>query len=231
MDKNARGGVRRYIDTTKPEEYQPDVGEVDLTEMSLTGLADLYGSDKGNIKHLYTLHYEKLISNLLAGRSRKTAKIAICEIGVACGASLRMWGNYLPNSDVLGIDVRAECAELCKDMENVCIEIFNPVKERLSGRHFDLLIDDASHISEDILSIFNNSWATVRSGGYYVVEDLSCTYNPGYAAQFQKTFGLSAVNDRSAILSMIDELMREIDQRREISELNYFPQMLVIRKQ
>ena len=125
MDPNARGGVRRYLDIVKPEEYVPNIGEVDLTELSLTGLADLYGSDKGTIKHNYTVHYERLVNDVLAGRDRKKANLTIGEAGVACGASLRMWGNYLPASFVYGYDIRPECETLCQDMKTVTIVTFS----------------------------------------------------------------------------------------------------------
>ncbi len=126
-DPNARGGVRRYLDTVNPEEYKPRTGEVDLTELSLTGLADLYGSDKGTIKHNYTKHYERIIQDILdtayGGLHRKSASLFIVEAGVACGASLRMWGNYLPASQIIGYDIRPECSKLCEDMKNVEIRI------------------------------------------------------------------------------------------------------------
>ena len=34
MDPLARGGARRYLDTTPPEEYSPDTGEVNLKDFS-----------------------------------------------------------------------------------------------------------------------------------------------------------------------------------------------------
>jgi len=229
-DKNARGGVRRYVDTTKPEEYSPDFGEVDLRELSLTGLADLYGSDKGSIKHLYTEKYEQLIQSLLCGRNRRETSLRVAEVGIACGASLRMWANYLPASKIFGFDIREDCKNLCRDLSNVQIEIVDPITQPLLKSNFDIFIDDASHISEDIFSIFNNCWTNVSPGGYYVIEDLSCTYNPDYAHQFSQTFGKQAINNRAVVLLMVDSIMRSIDQRKDVSDFSYHPQMLVIRK-
>jgi 8-demethyl-8-alpha-L-rhamnosyltetracenomycin-C 2'-O-methyltransferase len=232
MDPLARGGVRRYLDTVKPEEYVPNVGEVNLQEMTLTGLADLYGSDKGTLKHNYTVQYEKIINELLAGRSRKTTNLSICEAGVACGASLRMWGNYLPASKIIGYDIREECAELCKDMTNVHIRIEDLCKNTFT-EPVDLFIDDASHISEHMAAMFNNTWGAVRSGGYYVIEDLACTYNPAYTEQFRKHFDPEVKNNRLAIAALLDGLMRMVDSRENvirIAEIRYYPQMLVLRK-
>jgi hypothetical protein len=229
VDPNARGGVRRYLDIVKPEEYVPNTGEVDLTELSLTGLADLYGSDKGMIKHNYTVHYEKIINELLAGRDRKKTHLTICEAGVACGASLRMWGNYLPASFIYGYDIRPECAELCDDMKNVIIRIENLCKEKPT-EIFDLFVDDASHISEEMVSMFDKCWDSVRYGGYYVIEDLGCTYSDSYTEQFRKYFNPNVVNRRKSILGLVDWLMKNVDGRRLVTEFMYYPQMLVIKK-
>lgn len=229
-DPRARGGHRRYLDSVVPEEYRPYTGEVSLSEMSLTGLADLYGSDKGSIKHFYTRHYEKVIDRLLLGVDRQSARITLGEVGVACGASLRMWANYLPSSEIYGFDIRPECALLCQDLRNVKIIIQDLVKEDLSELAFDIFIDDASHISEDIEKIFFNSWPRVKPGGYYIVEDLRCTYNAAYASQYTKTFGVPTVNDRRVVINLIDQLMRIVDSHGEITEILYYPQMLVLKK-
>jgi cephalosporin hydroxylase len=231
-DPMARGGVRRYLDTVKPEEYVPDTGEVNLAELSLTGLADLYGSDKGTIKHNYTLVYERIVESLCEARKlpRKSCPLHILEAGVACGASLRMWANYLPASTITGYDVRPECASLCGDLKNVRIRIADPATEARPESMLDLFVDDASHIAEQIVAMFRNCWGWVRPGGYYIVEDLLCTYNEGYTKQFRQHFDPKAVNDRAAIMAMIDQLMRAVDARGEVAEFSYYPQLLVLRK-
>lgn len=229
VDPNARGGVRRYLDIVKPEEYVPNTGEVDLTELSLTGLADLYGSDKGTIKHNYTVQYEKIVQELLRGIHRKTALFTICEAGVACGASLRMWGNYFPVSKIIGYDIRPECAELCQDMKNVEIRIADLCKRGM-GEYVDIFIDDASHISEDMVAMFHNCWSSVRSGGYYIIEDLGCTYNDSYTEQFRTHFRREVANYRKTIVDFMNELMKATDKKQGIAEIRYYPQMLVIKK-
>jgi hypothetical protein len=222
-----RGGVRRYLDTVTPEEYTPQKGEVDLAELSLTGLADLYGSDKGTIKHYYTKVYEKLIADLT--NDRHTAELLIGEVGVACGASLRMWANYLPNSRIEGFDIRPECNRLCRDLTNVTITICDPRQTHREG--YDLFVDDGSHIAEDIVGTIVHCQNWVRSGGYYVIEDMSCTYNADYAAKFNQHFGTKKPNDRKLMLSLFDELSRMVDGRAgTFSEMYYYPQMWVLKK-
>lgn len=235
IDLRARGGVRRYLDSVKPEEYKPSFGEVDLSELSLTGLADLFGSDKGKIKHEYCQIYEKILDDLIPAGSRKTAELNIVEYGVACGASLRMWANYLPKSNIFGIDIRDDCKTICSDVDNVSISILDVTKKSAASflgdkGAFDLIIDDASHISEDILSAFQNTYQHLRSGGYYIVEDMKCTYSSNYTAKFKELFRSDAVNDRNVILKMMDSLMKYVDKRKLAAELHYYHEMLVIKK-
>ncbi len=221
-----RGGIRRYLDTVTPQEYLPQTGEVDLTQVTLTGLADLFGSDKGSIKHGYTQHYEKIIDDL----GGKNAPLTIAEIGIACGASLRMWANYLPNAKIDGYDIQVECAKLCRDLPSVSITISDPRKVDKDAA-YDLVIDDGSHIAEDVLGVLAHCWRWVKPGGYYVIEDMGCTYNDGYRDKFNKHFGKDLKNDRILMLQMVDALSREIDHGvGAFTEMRYYRQMWVFKR-
>jgi hypothetical protein len=232
LDPMARGGVRRYLDTVTPIEYKPDIGEVNLLDVSFTGLCDLYGSDKGTIKHRYTEVYERILDELVASRRlpRQQCPLSVAEVGIACGASLRALANYLPAATVVGYDIRSECATLCADLRNVKVVIGDPQLMAPPEKLFDIFIDDASHISEQIVRTFENCWDWIAPGGFYVIEDLRCTYNPGYTEQFRQHFDPMAVNDRQRILEMMDIIMRLVDARNSVCEFRYHPQMLVIRK-
>lgn len=223
-----RGGIRRYLDTVTPQEYVPQTGEVDLTEISLTGLADLYGSDKGTIKHNYTGYYAQILREL-GVTHRKTHALKIAEIGIACGASLRMWANHLPAAQIEGFDIQPECANLCKDLKNVTITISDPREQTREG--FDLVVDDGSHIAEDIVGNFVHCWKWLKPGGFYVIEDMACTYNDGYRDKFNKHFGKTLKNDRNLMLQLFDAISREIDGGvGAYTEMRYYKQMWVFRR-
>lgn len=227
-----RGGIKRYLDTIKPEEYVPDFGDIDPRSLSLTALADAYGSDKGTIKHNYTKVYERLIDELLRGTPRETASLKIAEFGVACGASIRMWAHYLPASFINGWDVRPECADVCKDIATYCCFIGDPAKSKADGYkgHFNLIVDDASHIAEQIVATFKNCWDWTRPGGYYVIEDTSCTYNSAYTQQYREYFDAKAFNERSNFVALLDALMKVCDQKGSVAEFHYYPNLLVIKR-
>lgn len=228
-DPLARGGARRYLDSVAPTDFIPPHGDIKLSAVTLTGLADFYGTDKGSLKHNYTNVYERLIDDLLECGSRISKKLRVTEIGVACGASLRMWSDYLPESEICGYDIRPECASLCGDKGNIKITISDLTKE-IPAHSSHLLVDDGSHISEDIVAAFANCWPTVVPGGYYVIEDLSCTYGGGYARQFESSFGRKVENNRETITKFVDVMMQSIDFRKDIEHFRYYPQLLVIKK-
>jgi hypothetical protein len=231
MDTMSRGGKRRYLDSVEPEEYFPQTGEVNLAHLSLTGLADLFGSDKGSIKHNYCEQYASIVHEIIKERLQGT--IVVGEVGVACGASLRMWANYLPKSKIIGFDVRPQCLELCKDLQNVEIYIGDATNEStFSGfSKFDLFIDDGSHIAEDIVKTFSIMWKKISPGGYYVIEDLACTYSDVYTKGYSSLFKNKVENRRENFLIFFDSLLRAIDSKRsDIKSVSYYPQLMCIQK-
>ena len=190
------------LDTTKPSDFDPE-SEAIAKCSNLTELADLFGSDKGSIKHNYTRLYEMYLGHL------KYDSFVLGEIGVACGASLKMWSNYFENAQIFGFDLRSECKKLAKDYANIEIEICDATSTQFS-KMFDVLIDDGSHISKDIIDTFILNFQSVKSGGWYFIEDTLCTFNPNYPkiVGFERDIGDFA---RSHYLRLIDSILQDID--------------------
>jgi len=206
---------------TEPYDYEPDETALD-SAVTLTDLADLYGTDKGSLSgNYYTRVYERVI------KPEKTK--ALCELGVACGASLKMWSHYLPHARVVGVDVRGECARVCRAHSSIEIVIGDVLSLDFPNA-FEVVIDDASHIAEDIAAFFAHCWNWVSPGGLYVVEDLACTYMEDYAESVNVRCGTKKVNDRLAFLGMLDRIMRDLDHGRRIASFEYHPNLLVLQK-
>lgn len=223
-DPDASGEDRKYsLDTTPPVDYEPPVA-IDYEGATLTRIADHFKTDKGSIKHRYTDVYARHFDPLRGGAVR------VLEIGVACGASLKMWSKYFgPRAQVVGVDVRPECAGLCSGYPNVRIVIadataWDPAEE------FDIAIDDGSHVSLDISRTFERLWPHLRPGGYYAVEDLRCTYDPAYRSMFP--FARDPADfDRAHFVRWLDRLMRQLDQAgSDIDCVHCYPQLLIVRK-
>lgn len=126
-----------------------------LPSDELTRLANKYGSDKGNRvfgRHYYTRIYQKFLSNL------RHAPIKLLELGLrhpmeesySAVASLRMWRDYFPKARLIGFDID-NFSDAC--LSNCCI-LQGDMSSRMDLSQlftlgpFDIIIDDASHVSE-----------------------------------------------------------------------------------
>lgn len=207
---------------TAPQDFYPDDHDI-RAAANLTELADVFGSDKGTLgnAHNYARLYERLIN--------PSETKALCEIGVACGASLKMWSAFLPAARIVGVDIRDECKNLCKDNKNIEIKI-GDVKDLNYSNKFDVVIDDASHVSEDIVDIFHRCWKWVRPGGLYIIEDVGCTYSDDYTEHFNSLFGTNKVNNRNVFVELVDSIMKNVDAKIDIESMEYHPQLLIMRK-
>jgi cephalosporin hydroxylase len=115
----------------------------------------------------------------------KNDELLILEIGLCDGKSLRTWYEYLPNSIIIGLDIddkpehnndRVFTFKLDqsdpKQLENFAKEC----KEK--GYMFDMILDDGSHIVQHQYISWGALFPYVKSGGYYIIEDLHCNFFP-----------------------------------------------------
>ncbi|MFN4276773.1 MAG: class I SAM-dependent methyltransferase [Ferrovibrio sp.] len=211
------------LDTTPPVDYEPPQ-PIDYAGASLTELADHFKTDKGNIKHNYTAVYETYLSGL-----RDRPGIRLMEIGVACGSSLKTWARYFRDAKIVGIDIRPECATLCRNYPNIRIEIGNATQKSF-GTDWDIIIDDGSHVSADIVDAFNINWPTLKSGGFYFIEDLKCTHNPDYPKLLPFDIPPERFN-RVHFLMMINNILTQMDWRRsDVEFVHFYREMAVLKK-
>ncbi|MFA5859304.1 MAG: hypothetical protein WC955_09570 [Elusimicrobiota bacterium] len=160
-------------------------------ENDLTELANEYGTDKGaakfgpkiqrsdnedgdeyeNIKyHNYTEFYYDIFLPI------KTSAQKICEIGIAAGASLKMFRDYFSSATIYGIDI-----EDCSFMDSDRIKTFvadQEDREQLKGfvnkygSGYDLILDDGGHTMGQQQVSFGYLFKQIKSGGYYIIEDV-----------------------------------------------------------
>jgi len=215
---------RLSYDTTNPHDHIPDLTNVNLGALSLCEIFNLCGTDKGQVgnAHRYDVGYEKIFNNL-------PKQFMMAEIGVACGASLRSFSYYRPQALIHGYDIRTECIKLCKDLTNVEIFIRDAVSNGVLS-NYDLIIDDASHISEDIVKSFQLNWKNVNPGGFYVVEDLACVGSDVYTSQHNSIFGRTTNNSRVLFTDFVGSLLQAVDSKKCIESILYLPEIIIIQK-
>jgi hypothetical protein len=145
------------------------------------------GSDKGGGWHNYTEQYFKLFNHF------RDKPINFFEMGLGTnfldiksnmgvngvpGASLRGWKTFFTNANVYGadIDTRILFTEpqiqtfYCDQTDESSVkELFNI---SMGGVLFDVIIDDGLHEYQANKNLLIHSFKYLKSGGYYIIEDL-----------------------------------------------------------
>jgi hypothetical protein len=150
----------------------------------LDDLALRHGADKSSKVHGYTRAYERHFAHL------RVQPIALLEIGIGGGASLRMWRDYFPRATLYGLDI-----EDCKGLETLGMRVFQgaqadeDVLERLLAvtGPLDVIVDDGSHRWADQIASFKKLYPHLKPGGCYAIEDLHTSYWEQYRSGQQRT--------------------------------------------
>jgi len=141
----------------------------------------------------YIAVYER---SLLHYRDRP---INILEIGVLNGGSLELWAKYFSNAkQIIGCDTNPDCAKLSFNDSRISVLIGDAtqaeVAEKLSqtSSKFDVVIDDGSHQSIDIIRSFVRIFPLLCDDGLYIIEDLHTSYWSQYGGGlYQPTSAMS----------------------------------------
>lgn len=119
------------------------------------------GTDKQS-NHAYGDAYESFVD-------RKSTELVL-EVGVADGSSLLAWSEVFPNAHIVGMDIHPASkwrGEFHLGDQRSAADCARAV----SGRQFDLIVEDATHQLADTLTTLFLLWPAVRPGGLYVVEE------------------------------------------------------------
>lgn len=100
--------------------------------------------------------------------------LKMLELGIYHGGSLYTWKKYFPKASIIGVDIDPNCAKWADD--NIVIEIGDQNDENFLEKlvkmgKYDIVIDDASHISEYTIKSFEYLFPVLNEGGYYIIED------------------------------------------------------------
>lgn len=111
----------------------------------------------------------------------------LLEIGVMKGASLRMWREYYPKAEIVGIDIRPPLS-----IEGVTVlELDGTDEEQVNSLgKFDIILDDGSHMTADQQKSLKILWKQLNKGGFYIMEDMHTSFMPNYINSEETTFSL-----------------------------------------
>lgn len=152
----------------------------------LGDLFNTYGSDKDRngytpVYHAVLKNIRNEIKNLLEVgigtliEGHPSSMVGYALPGYKPGGSLRAWRDYLPNAQIIGVDVAPDCMF---EEERITTKIADSrdslqVASVLShGRLYDVVIDDGLHDHNAQLSTMQNLFPRVKPGGFYIIEDI-----------------------------------------------------------
>ncbi len=147
-------------------------------------LGELYAAHQGRVSQKWSSYlptYERVLDGL-----RQDA-LRLLEIGVQNGGSLEIWARYFPEALLLvGCDIDPRCGGLTFDDARIHVLVGDAtdgaVQERITALApvFDVILDDGSHRSPDIIAAFVALFPRLAEGGVYIIEDLHCSYDEGF---------------------------------------------------
>jgi cephalosporin hydroxylase len=125
----------------------------------------------------YLWQYERLFA------SYRSKPITLLEIGVQNGGSLEVYSKCFTNAKhIIGIDINPSCLDIKYHDERIRLLIGDATHENSISQikkiapNIDIVIDDGSHTSRDIINTFIKLFPLVNNGGLYIIEDLHASY-------------------------------------------------------
>lgn len=162
---------------------------------SVRGLYAAYAQERGQKVSTKWDSYLEVYED--AFRPFKQQAVDLLEIGVQNGGSLEIWSRYFPRARTLtGCDINPRCGALQYADPRVQVIVGNANEQatfqKIAARSpaFDIIVDDGSHRTNDVISSFLTYFPLLKPGGIFIAEDMHCAY--------WEEYGGGVLNDRSS---------------------------------
>jgi hypothetical protein len=185
--------------------------------MTLKDTFDRYGSDKGKIGYgpVYEFYFESL----------KDKPITLLEMGIWYGASLKSWKDYFSIATIVGID---ESHRVTFDDERIFThvgrqedsEFLTTLATQYQG--FDVVIDDCGHFWQPQQEAFRSLWPHIKSGGFYIIEDLGTSFKPEFKA--------GPITTVDFLLDFAKNTVADESRNSDIEYVHCYPNQVILRK-
>ena len=177
---------------------------------------------------------------------RRGTSIDLLEIGVQNGGSLELWAKLLPlGSTITGLDIDPQVSELRFNQPAIKTYILDAsdrsqVESAIGDAKYDIIIDDGSHICNEVISSINIFYPRLRSGGVMFIEDLHTSYREGHGGGYRKSGSSNEYLKEMIDLLHIDYLSKEeantmsgalVEMMRDtLASLTFYDSLAVLRK-
>ena len=215
----------------------------------MKNLIELYQNHAGKVTDKWAL-YLREYDRLFVPYREKT--VSILEVGIQNGGSLEIWSEYFPYAErIVGCDIDPNCANLKYEDTRISVIIgdatTSDTQDKVLGTSdaFDIIIEDGSHTSSDIVKTFAMYFPYLKCGGVFVIEDLHCSYwqeyeggifHPYSSIAFFKNLTDLVNHEHWGIEKERSELLKgfgiEIEeaQLQQISSIEFINSICIVRK-
>ena len=134
--------------------------------------------DRGVEAALYLPVYAQLFEPI------RRLPLAMLELGIHQGGSMKAWEAYFPAARIAGVDIRLPAIEVGERVrmfagDQTDCRLLTRVAAEMAPDGFDVIIDDCSHIGTlskvSFWHLFENH---LKPGGFYCIEDWGTGYLP-----------------------------------------------------
>jgi hypothetical protein len=164
-------------------------------------LCEEHGSDKGYVSlrrdtpfaskpHTYSHLYTQLFKD----KADNIKKVFECGIGTnnpniesnmtatgKPGASLRVWKDFFKNAEIFGADIDKKILFTEDRIKTFYVNQLDPnsiekLWKSINENNFDIIVDDGLHTYDAALTLFQKSFEFLKTGGYYIIEDIPTSF-------------------------------------------------------
>lgn len=166
---------------------------------TLDQLANKQNTDKGSAYggasvHGYADIYETYLHKW-RNENIRLLEVGICMEFTSGGHSLRMWHEYFQNAEIFGFDI-VDMKIMEQELNRVKIfqgdqtkrDDFKRMYEYFGNKEFDLIVEDGSHVHSHQMISFGHLFQYVKSGGIYILEDMTERDVPACCIRNDDTF-------------------------------------------
>jgi len=148
--------------------------------MQKQSLRQLYDSHSGKVSDKWSSYLE--VYDRVLGTYRSTP-VRLLEIGIQNGGSLEIWARYFETARALiGCDINPDCAKLTYTDPAIHVIVGDAGTPEILQRvtalspQLDIVIDDGSHQSRDMVRNFALYFPQLVDGGVFIAEDMHSSY-------------------------------------------------------
>lgn len=130
----------------------------------------LEGNYRGTDKitwHSYGQLYNEIFKQL-----QTHTDVHICELGTFSGGFAQAMSEFLPDATVDALDINLTNVIFGRENPKISYIQLDCTKDIVTGKEYDLIIDDASHVFDDQKKSLHLFAATLKKEGFYVIEDI-----------------------------------------------------------